>query len=151
MKTLAIDMSAWLALSRETGACVSVSFQVATGSMQPLIRPGIDTVTICPVNKPLKIGDIVLLERTGESTLLTEYCLHRIFGLCGDTVITKGDNCDAPDMPVSVASVIGIAVSINKNGKIIRLDTKKNRSPLLIKRRLRKIAGRCVNMCRKTP
>lgn len=146
MKTLPIDVLAWLDLYRETGVRVPVNFQVVTGSMRPLIRPGCDTVTVYPVSRALNVGDIVLFERHNDAAAQTEYCLHRVFSLSGDTVTTKGDNCRLPDTPLPLSSVIGIATGINRNGKTIRLDTIGGKNAMLVRRQLYRIASRCVGV-----
>lgn len=63
-----------------------VKFSPKGISMLPMIRQGIDTVTLAPIVKPLKKYDIPLYRR-GDG----KYVMHRIVGV-GETYVCMGDN-----------------------------------------------------------
>ena len=89
-------------------------------SMEPLIRNKKDLVTIMPVNRELLPGDIVLFIKSDGL-----FVVHRLYRIQDDgkKVQTWGDNCYNPDPAIDIASIWGIAVSVQKNGKQHLLDT----------------------------
>ena len=93
-------------------------------SMEPLIRYLKDQVTIVPVSRKLFLGDVVLFRRSDG-----EYVLHRLYRVfeSENKVQTWGDNCVRPDPIMPLSSVVGIAVSFNKNGKQYNLDSDEQR------------------------
>ena len=104
-------------------------------------------MTIIPLNRPLKRGDVVLF-RLGE-----KYVVHRVWKLAEGRVRTFGDNCWNPDPWIPAEQVLGLVVKYVRNGKTHRLDTPAARAwgrmwmalHLLWRcyRRLRSRAGRC--------
>ncbi len=86
--------------------------------MHPLIRKDRDHVTIAPLYRPLKAGDILLFFRADG-----KYVVHRLYRIQEDTVQTLGDGCLQPDAPIRMDSVWGI-VTFLERGKIrCRLDS----------------------------
>ena len=145
-----IAISDWIALARE-GAAPPVSIPLEGSSMQPLIRRSIDHVTIVPLYRPLKKGDVVLF-----TTSPGRYVVHRVWKLEEDRLQTLGDNCRNPDRWMPYDCVIGQAVSFRRNGRKITLDSRGARLwgrfwmavfPVrILYYRARALAGKC---CRK--
>ena len=139
-------MAQWCALAAE-GAAPPVTIPLEGDSMRPLIRRGVDPVTIVPISRPLQKGDVVLF------TLGGRYIVHRVWHLKPGLVQTYGDNCLNPEPWFPVEQVLGLAVKFSRNGRVIRLDTPGARAwgmawmavwPLRVcYKRLRAFAGRC--------
>lgn len=90
-------------------------------SMLPLIRRNRDLVTIVPVDRPVRRGDIVLFydpRRTEK-----QYVLHRAWTVNTGAVETWGDNCLNPDGFLKSENIWGFAVTVERGKKTIRLDT----------------------------
>ncbi len=79
-RLVALDIIEWLELCR-SGACPPVKITLAGNSMRPLIRKDRDLVTIVPLSRSLKIGDVVLFSRFDGS-----YVVHRLYKINGDCV-----------------------------------------------------------------
>lgn len=145
--TRSIGIEDWCRLARE-GAAPPVTIVLEGSSMQPLIRRGKDPVTIIPLQRPVKIGDVVLFT-TGNN----RFVVHRVWKLKPGQVRTFGDNCWYPDLWIPDACVLGQVICCSRNGRKIRLDTQASRNwgrfwmALLPMRRcckkLRSLAGRC--------
>lgn len=147
MNTRSIPIVEWVALARD-GAAPPVTIPLEGSSMQPLIRRNMDPVTIVPLQRPLKKGDVVLFT-TGPG----RYVVHRVWKIEKNRVQTLGDNCISPDGWLPLENVLGQAVSFRKNGRQFRLDTPAARLwgrfwmllyPIRKQyKRLRSLAGRC--------
>ena len=74
-------------------------FQVISGSMEPTIQVG-DFIVV-KKEKNYRINDIVTY-RVGE-----EYITHRIIGINGDVVVTKGDSNNVADNEFTMDMIIG--------------------------------------------
>lgn len=117
MNTRSIPIAEWAVLARE-GVAPPVTIPLEGSSMQPLIRRSMDPVTIVPLQRSLKKGDVVLFT-TGPG----RYVVHRVWKLTQDQVLTLGDNCLNPDSWMPLACVLGQAVAFRRNGRRYRLDT----------------------------
>ena len=115
-QTRSIPMEAWCAMARE-GAAPPVTICLEGESMRPLIRRGRDPVTIVPLQRTLKKGDVVLFN-LGE-----RYIVHRVWRLKPGWVRTFGDNCWNPEPWFPEEQVLGQVVRFIRNGRTIRLDT----------------------------
>ena len=145
-KSRSISMQTWCELARD-GAAPAVTICLEGDSMRPLIRRGKDPVTIVPLSRPLRKGDVVLF-RLGE-----KYIVHRVWQLKDGMVRTFGDNCWNPEPWFPEQQVLGLVVKYRRNGRIHQLDTFAARTwgklwmaliPLrLCYKRLRALAGRC--------
>lgn len=120
--SVGLTMEQWLALV-ERGANIPVTIPIMGVSMLPLIRYKIDPATIVPLRREPKEGDIVLFRRFGDGVA----AVHRVFRVTEDGVQTWGDNCPKPDHPVGREDVLGLVVSIRRNGQIVPLDTEEQR------------------------
>ena len=146
MITRQIPIRQWLSLARE-GAAPPITICLEGDSMRPLIRRGKDPVTIIPLQRPLKKGDVVLFH------LGDKYIVHRVWKLKPGWVRTFGDNCWNPEPWFPQEQVLGMAVKFSRGGKAYRLDTPAARAwgkgwmavhPIrLCYKRLRALAGRC--------
>lgn len=96
----------------------SVVLKLDGESMRPLIRKQKDSVTVIPVYRELKIGDIVLFVRKDGA-----YVVHRICKINAGFVVTIGDNCVGYDAPVPVSDIRGIIIKAERDGKTINLDS----------------------------
>ena len=114
--TRSIPMEVWCKLARE-GAAPPVTICLEGDSMRPIIRRGKDPVTIIPINRPLKKGDVVLF-RLGE-----RYIVHRVWQMKDGMVRTFGDNCWNPEPWFPEEQVLGLVVRFVRNGRTLRLDT----------------------------
>ena len=116
-QTRTISIAEWCKLA-ENGSAPPVAIGLDGSSMMPLIRRGKDPVTIVPLQRPLKIGDVVLLT-TGED----RYIVHRVWKIKGENIRTLGDNCVYPDPWITKDKVLGQAILYSRNNKKHRLDT----------------------------
>jgi Peptidase S24-like len=83
---------------------IDVRVRLSGWSMKPLVPSG-SLVRFSRSGK-LSMGDVVLARLPNDSFLA-----HRIVGIEGNRIWTKGDACLAADGPISRTSVIGRAVS----------------------------------------
>ena len=115
-QTRSVPMAAWCDMARE-GAAPPVTICLEGESMRPLIRRGCDPVTIVPLQRALKRGDVVLFN-LGE-----RYIVHRVWKLKPGWVQTFGDNCWNPEPWFPEERVLGQVVRFIRNGRTYRLDT----------------------------
>ena len=142
-----MSIAQWRALAGE-GTVIPMRIPLEGDSMRPLIRRGRDPVTIVPLSRALKRGDVVLFENPPG-----RYVVHRVRRLKDGRVQTLGDNCWNPDPWMPEKQVLGQALQAERNGRRIPLDNRAARAcgrlwmachPLrMCYRRLRSLAGRC--------
>lgn len=106
-----------------SGAAPAVTIRLDGDSMRPLIRRNQDAVTIVPLMRPPKKGDVVLFHSN-----VGQYVVHRVWKLCGAQVRTLGDNCWNPDPWMDTSHVLGIVVSVKRNVRVWNLNTRLSRS-----------------------
>lgn len=117
MNIRSIPIGEWVALARE-GTAPPVTISLEGSSMQPLIRRSVDPVTIVPLYRPLKKGDVILFtSKPGY------YVVHRVWKLETDRFQTLGDNCFNPDPWLPNEIALGQVISFCRNGRRYRLDT----------------------------
>ncbi len=110
-ETISISIRDWAALAQSEGAA-NVCIQLHGNSMRPLVRKERDDVTIAPLTRELKRGDVVLFQaRDGR------YTVHRVIHLLSGHILTQGDNCRRPDSPTPLEDVFGLVVQV-KRGKL---------------------------------
>jgi signal peptidase len=88
--------------------------------MKPLLREG-DAVLVAHGNKDIRRGDVVVFRQEGG--LVAHRVLRIGVGDAGSVLVTKGDGLSRFDTPVSAKQVVGRVVSIERNGRQMRLDT----------------------------
>lgn len=148
-KTISIED--WLTLSR-SGIDVPCEIMLDGVSMQPLIRKNKDRVTIIPLRREVKLGDIVLFR---DPLIEGRYVCHRVYRIRKGTetqVVTLGDNCYAPDRAMNLDQILGLVVKVVRDGTAIPVDTDRARLRGRIRselrpvrnfyRRMRSLAGR---------
>lgn len=117
-----ISIQQWGEWAR-SGAAPTVTIRLDGDSMRPLIRRNRDAVTIQPLSRPLKLGDIVLFQNHAG-----QYVVHRVWKLRGAQVRTLGDNCWNPDPWMDAGQVLGLVVSTQRNARVWQLNTRLARS-----------------------
>lgn len=116
-KVRELSVAEWRELAR-VGAALPVSITLDGDSMRPLIRRGLDRVTIVPLSRELLRGDVVLFEQPAG-----RYVVHRVRRLRGSQVQTLGDNCWNPDPWMDCSQVLGQAIAVERDGRRIALNT----------------------------
>jgi len=149
-----LSIHEWHQLGLE-GSMLPVTICLEGDSMRPLIRRGRDKVTILPLMRPLKIGDVVLFQGGPQ-----RYVVHRVYRLRGGFVQTLGDNCWNPDPWMPLEQVWGLVTRLERDGRIYQLDSRPARwwgigwmflHPVWkVYRKCRSLAARCIKkMLRK--
>lgn len=114
-------------------------------SMLPLIRQGIDSVSLIPIGTAtaLKKGDVVLYRRAGG-----QHVLHRIVGTSkDDTFIMCGDAQIVLERGIPLSSIIAVAEGFYRGDTWVSRDNAeyrkyvKKRIQTRILRKIRAIAG----------
>lgn len=103
----------------------AVRFRAKGTSMIPTIRDG-EFITVCPV-KPsdIRLHDIILYQ---SNTSLTAHRVIRQQRATPNVVfITRGDASGSCDSPVESDQVFGKVICVDRNGRSIRLDSRRSR------------------------
>ena len=95
----------------------SLRFAATGWSMLPAIWPG-DTLVVDRISsEQVRVGDVVLIGRTGR------LCAHRVTSISVDSGtaywITRGDAMAAPDRPVSEGELLGRVSYLIREGKLV--------------------------------
>ena len=133
-----LSIPEWRKLAGE-GAAPPVRIQLNGNSMFPLIRWNKDYVTIVPLEDDPSIGDIVLFCDGGTE----RYVVHRVWELSGDTAVTWGDNCPAPDGRIPRGALCGKVALIERGKRKITPDPRKGIRWAKFWHRAGKIYRRC--------
>jgi len=122
-RKIRLSLEEWADLAKD-GAAIPITTYLRWMSMEPLIRINRDPVTFMPLSREPIPGDVVLLKRKDGA-----YVCHRVYKILdeGNTILTWGDNAEQPDEPIPRSSVVGIAVSYERDGKRITLDSDEQR------------------------
>jgi len=87
--------------------------KVSGASMLPAVWPG-DVITVRPRNiAALQPGQVVLYRREGM------LAAHRVTGIRGGLVTTRGDSLRHDDPPVEESDVVGQVVCLERNGRCL--------------------------------
>ncbi len=113
-----ISIAQWYALAQR-GVALPMRIPLDGDSMRPLIRRGRDRVTIVPLSRPLRRGDVALFEYPAG-----RYVVHRVYRMGDESVRTLGDHCWNPDPWMPRSCVLGLAIQFERDGKTIRLDNR---------------------------
>lgn len=106
----------------------TIQMNIKGNSMHPFIKRS-DIVTVKPIKfEETRIGDIIAYTRSVEH----DFTAHRLIRKRRDAqgrefLFTKGDASMHGDLPVYPGDVYGKAVIIERNAKVINLETKFNR------------------------
>ena len=114
-----LTVEEWLALNASLGdrsGGIPLEFAVTGYSMYPFLRSGRDRVTVLPVQRALRVGDIVLFP---AKSARADYMLHRIVRKKGDWILTQGDRNPTPDFWMPADRVLGIAVRLERGDRVI--------------------------------
>ena len=103
------------------GSAPPVRFQLHGSSMFPLIRLKRDYVTVVQLEETPERGDIVLFSDPEK----TRYVVHRVWSVKEGKLLTWGDNCPNPDGWLSIESVWGKIVLIERGSRKIKPDPRK--------------------------
>lgn len=107
-----VQMDALMPLFREQlSAGRSVRFSPRGVSMLPMLRQGIDTVTLSPPPEKLKKYDLPLYQRSNG-----RYILHRVVRV-GQTYTCIGDNQFELETGVEHAQIIGLVTSFSRGSR----------------------------------
>lgn len=113
----------------------SFPIRVTGNSMVPFLHHGKETVTVAPVTRPLRKGDIVFYTRGTKNTVHAEgkpgegpavesepiLILHRVYRLTDYGFIALGD-AQMKKEPVSTSQVLGVVTEVRKSGKCYSED-----------------------------
>lgn len=116
-QTRIISVEDWYNLSCNE-AFINVKIPLNGNSMYPLIRKMRDYVTVSPMNRKIKRGDIVLFRRADG-----KYVVHRVLKTDGLKVHTMGDNCSSPDSEIAAEKVLGYVTFVHRDNHILHVDT----------------------------
>lgn len=93
-----------------------MTLAVKGSSMHPALRSG-DVVTVAPaLGAPVPIGAVVAAEAPEGGGLV----VHRVVGRSAAGLLLRGDNATQADGTVPEAAVIGVVVSVERNGRLVR-------------------------------
>lgn len=97
----------------------TVVFKPKGTSMLPLIRQGIDSVSLSPTHGKLKKHDIPLYRRADKS-----FILHRVVKVCSDgTYAMCGDNQVDFEYGISDENIIGVVAGVYRDKKFIPIKS----------------------------
>lgn len=114
-KAVALDTLMPL-IREELAAGKSVRFAPRGTSMLPMLRQGIDTVTISPVSGKLRKYDLPLYQRDNG-----KYILHRVIGV-GDAYTCLGDNQFVKEPGVRHDQIIGLVTEFTRGERSVSVD-----------------------------
>lgn len=113
-----LPVEVWHNLAME-GQDIPISIFLNGDSMSPLIRRNRDKVTLIPLRRPVKTGDIVLF-RDAKG----RYVVHRVWKQWANRVLTMGDHCMEPDVPMEMDKVWGLVIKVQRGNRELLLDSK---------------------------
>lgn len=109
-------MEQWRRLALD-GSDIPIRIHLDGDSMRPLIRRQQDMVTIVPLRRELRRGDIVLFADDAG-----RYVVHRVWRLAEAQVTTLGDHCRRPDPPLRRDQVWGLVIRVERGKRTLRVD-----------------------------
>ena len=110
-----IALEALMPLIRERLAIgQTVRFSPRGTSMLPMLRQGIDTVTLSPLPETLQKYDLPLYQRDNG-----KYVLHRVIRVDETTYTCMGDNQVDPEPGLRHEQMIAVVTSFTRNGRVI--------------------------------
>ena len=98
-----------------------VRFTPSGVSMRPFIEGDRDSVVLAPMNRPPRVGDMILARvetLCGRKT----YVLHRLIRIEGETIVLRGDGNIGGEERCAAGDIIG---------RVVRIDSPKGHKKLL--------------------
>lgn len=95
----------------------TVTFTVTGMSMWPMLRHGLDTVTLVYPGRPLRKYDIPLYRRSDGS-----FVLHRVVAVCEESYTCMGDHQVEREKNVRDEQVIGVVSRFCRGGRSISVN-----------------------------
>lgn len=124
----------------------SVRFSPRGTSMLPMLREGVDTVTLSPPPEKLRKFDLPLYWRSSE-----KYILHRVIQ-AGETYTMMGDNQFVPEPGIRRDQIIALVTAFSRSGREIPVTNPAYRAYCALwhySRPLRHFARRAINKLRR--
>lgn len=119
MKTNIVTLEQLLPVMEEIlSAGGEVTFTPNGNSMYPMLKSGVDTVTLKKVSGPYKKYDLPLYRRRDGS-----FVLHRIVGAKQSGYVMRGDNQLENEYYVEQDRIIALVVAFCKNGKTVSVNS----------------------------
>ena len=103
-------------IREQLAAGQTVSFSPRGVSMLPMLRQGVDRVTLAPVTGPLKKYDLPLYRMDSG-----KFILHRIVAV-GDSYTCRGDNTYMDETGIRQDQLIGVVRSFTRGERVVRVD-----------------------------
>lgn len=122
MQKRELSAESWRKLMLE-GINIPVRIQLTGCSMQPLIRPQRDYVTIEPLKRLPVRGDVVFFADDAG-----RYVVHRVCRLSEEFVFTQGDGCPAQDPPLRYDQIWGLVTKLERGKRVILMDCTRARN-----------------------
>ena len=104
-------------IREQLAAGQTVSFSPKGTSMLPMLRQGLDTVTLSHLPVQLRKYDLPLYQRPNG-----QYVLHRIVR-CGEAYSCIGDNQFRPETGVHREQMIALVTAFSRNGREWSVDS----------------------------
>ncbi len=89
-----------------------ITFTPRGNSMRPMLKGGIDVITLKRFNRPLKKYALPLYRRQSG-----QFVLHRVIGKNKDGYIMRGDNQLNKEYGIKDENIIGEVIAFTHNGK----------------------------------
>lgn len=115
--SLTLDRESFLDLAQQILARgKSLRFQAKGWSMHPFVLEG-DILTIAPLRRPPRLGEIVLFKNPcGGATV------HRVIKVLPASIIVKGDAIGYPDGRISHQDALGVVEVVERGNVQMRLQ-----------------------------
>ena len=97
----------------------TVTFGPKGISMLPLIRQGVDSIKLAPINKKLQKYDVPLYRRSNG-----QFVLHRVISEKNGIYTMRGDNQIINEYGINHSQIIGIMTEIIKPEGVIKVSDK---------------------------
>jgi hypothetical protein len=106
-----------------------VPFRFAAGgwSMAPFIRDG-DVVTIAPLTRSARLGDVVAVRGPGGRGIV----VHRVVALRRSVCTIRADNCERDDGDAPRADILGTVIRVDRGPHRVRLGLGPERAVIAV-------------------
>ena len=89
-----------------------ITFTPRGNSMRPMLKSGVDVITLKRFNRPLKKYALPLYRRESG-----QFVLHRVVGKNKDGYIMRGDNQLNKEYGITDANILGEVIAFTHNGR----------------------------------